>query len=63
LDDGGARHRALRTNRVERRACGDLLHGLRLWVALPAAKEKWTAFAHHGVNDFPMVRIRASQCA
>ena len=41
----------------ERRARGDLLHGLQLWVALPAAKEEMDpAFAHHGVNDFPMVR-------
>jgi len=41
----------------ERRAHGDLLHGLQLWVALPAAKEEMDpAFAHHGVNDFPMVR-------
>jgi redox-sensitive bicupin YhaK (pirin superfamily) len=41
----------------ERRAHGDLLHGLQLWVALPAAKEEMDpAFAHHGVHDFPMVR-------
>jgi redox-sensitive bicupin YhaK (pirin superfamily) len=44
----------------ERRAHGDLLHGLQLWVALPAAKEEMDpAFAHHGVNDFPMVRDHA----
>jgi hypothetical protein len=41
----------------ERRAKGDNLHGLQCWVALPAAQEEMApAFAHHGVDDFPMVR-------
>ena len=41
----------------ERRATGDSLHGLQMWVALPATKEEIDpAFAHHGVGDFPMVR-------
>jgi hypothetical protein len=41
----------------ERRAKGDSLHGLQMWVALPADKEEIApAFAHHGVEEFPMVR-------
>jgi redox-sensitive bicupin YhaK (pirin superfamily) len=41
----------------ERRVTGDNLHGLQCWVALPAAQEEMApAFAHHGVDDFPMVR-------
>jgi redox-sensitive bicupin YhaK (pirin superfamily) len=41
----------------ERRAKGDSLHGLQMWVALPAAEEEMApAFAHHGVDEFPMVR-------
>lgn len=41
----------------ERRATGDTLHGLQMWVALPAAQEEMApAFAHHGVREFPMVR-------
>lgn len=40
----------------ERRAHGDTLHGLQMWVALPAAKEEIDpAFAHYGVEGFPMV--------
>ena len=42
---------------TERRASGDNLHGLQMWVALPAAKEEMdAAFAHHGANEFPLVR-------
>lgn len=42
---------------TERRAKGDRLHGLQCWVALPAAREEMVpAFAHHGVEDFPLVR-------
>ena len=26
----------------ERRAHGDPLHGLQMWVALPAARRRWT---------------------
>jgi redox-sensitive bicupin YhaK (pirin superfamily) len=41
----------------DRRAQGDSLHGLQMWVALPAAQEEMApAFAHHGVGEFPMVR-------
>jgi hypothetical protein len=41
---------------AERRAVGDQLHGLQMWVALPAAKEEMApAFAHHPVEDFPVV--------
>jgi redox-sensitive bicupin YhaK (pirin superfamily) len=41
----------------ERRASGDDLHGLQCWVALPAAQEETApAFAHHGVEEFPVVR-------
>jgi redox-sensitive bicupin YhaK (pirin superfamily) len=41
----------------DRRATGDSLHGLQMWVALPAAQEEMApAFAHHGVGEFPMVR-------
>jgi redox-sensitive bicupin YhaK (pirin superfamily) len=40
----------------ERRVTGDKLHGLQCWVALPAAKEEMApAFAHHGVDEFPVV--------
>jgi redox-sensitive bicupin YhaK (pirin superfamily) len=43
--------------RPERRAKGDSLHGLQMWVALPAAKEEMApAFAHHAVEEFPVVR-------
>ena len=41
----------------ERRVGEDHLHGLQCWVALPAGQEEMApAFAHHGVDDFPMVR-------
>jgi redox-sensitive bicupin YhaK (pirin superfamily) len=41
----------------KRRATGDNLHGLQMWVALPAAQEEMApAFAHHAVDEFPMVR-------
>jgi redox-sensitive bicupin YhaK (pirin superfamily) len=42
---------------TERRAKGDTLHGLQMWVALPADKEEMPpAFAHHAVEEFPVVR-------
>ena len=42
---------------AEKRATGGTLHGLQMWVALPAAKEEMPpAFAHHAVEDFPVVR-------
>jgi redox-sensitive bicupin YhaK (pirin superfamily) len=41
----------------ERRATGDSLHGLQMWVALPADKEEIApAFAHHASDEFPVVR-------
>ncbi len=40
----------------ERRVTGDHLHGLQMWVALPAAMEEiQPGFAHHGVDRFPVV--------
>ena len=42
---------------TERRTKGDILHGLQMWVALPAAKEEMPpAFAHHATEEFPVVR-------
>ena len=42
---------------TERRAKGDSLHGLQMWVALPAAQEEMAPdFAHYPVEQFPMVR-------
>jgi redox-sensitive bicupin YhaK (pirin superfamily) len=41
---------------TERRANGDTLHGLQMWVALPAASEEMdAAFAHHATEEFPVV--------
>jgi len=41
---------------LERRPKGDSLHGLQMWVALPADKEEMdAAFAHHAVEEFPVV--------
>jgi redox-sensitive bicupin YhaK (pirin superfamily) len=41
----------------ERRAKGDRLHGLQMWVALPAAKEEMPPdFAHYGTEQFPELR-------
>ncbi len=41
----------------ELRATGSPIHGLQMWVALPAAKEEMDAgFAHHEVAEFPMVQ-------
>src|SRR6201991_2651542 len=46
---------------TERRAKGDSLHGLQMWVALPAAKEEMApAFAHHAVDEFPMATDNGS---
>jgi redox-sensitive bicupin YhaK (pirin superfamily) len=40
----------------ERRAKGDRLHGLQMWVALPQALEEADpGFAHHAVDTFPVV--------
>ena len=42
---------------TERRVKGDSLHGLQMWVALPAAQEEMAPdFAHYAVEQFPMVR-------
>ena len=41
----------------ELRAKGSPIHGLQMWVALPAAKEEMEpGFAHHEVHEFPLVR-------
>ena len=41
---------------AEKRAAGGPIHGLQMWVALPAAKEEMGAgFAHHEVAEFPVV--------
>ncbi len=40
----------------ERKASGGSLHGLQCWLGLPAAQEETDpAFAHHGVEELPMV--------
>jgi redox-sensitive bicupin YhaK (pirin superfamily) len=40
----------------ERRAAGGPIHGLQMWVALPAAKEEMDpGFAHHETAEFPVV--------
>jgi redox-sensitive bicupin YhaK (pirin superfamily) len=45
----------------ERRVTGDHLHGLQMWVALPAAQEETAPdFAHYAVDEFPMVRDNGS---
>jgi redox-sensitive bicupin YhaK (pirin superfamily) len=39
------------------RTTGSPIHGLQMWVALPAAKEEMdAAFAHHKTAEFPMIR-------
>ena len=41
---------------AEKRAAGGPIHGLQMWVALPAAKEEMDAgFAHHDTDEFPMI--------
>jgi redox-sensitive bicupin YhaK (pirin superfamily) len=41
----------------ERKAAGDSLNGLQCWLGLPAAVEETDpAFAHHGIEEFPVVR-------
>jgi redox-sensitive bicupin YhaK (pirin superfamily) len=47
---------------AERRTTGGHLHGLQLWVALPAVSEEMEpAFSHHGVDDFPVVADRGTR--
>lgn len=39
------------------RATGSPIHGLQMWVALPATHEEMApAFVHHEVEEFPLVR-------
>jgi len=41
----------------ELRSTGSPIHGLQMWVALPAAKEEVEpGFAHHATAEFPLVR-------
>jgi redox-sensitive bicupin YhaK (pirin superfamily) len=41
---------------AEKRAAGGPIHGLQMWVALPAAKEEIEpGFAHHETEEFPFV--------
>jgi redox-sensitive bicupin YhaK (pirin superfamily) len=41
---------------AELRQTGSPIHGLQMWVALPAVKEEMEAgFAHHDVAEFPVV--------
>jgi redox-sensitive bicupin YhaK (pirin superfamily) len=43
--------------RPERRIDHEPIHGLQMWVALPAAKEEMEAgFAHHETAEFPVVK-------
>jgi hypothetical protein len=41
----------------ELRTYGSPIHGLQMWVALPAAKEEIQAgFAHHEIDEFPLIK-------
>ncbi len=43
--------------RPERRVDHEPIHGLQMWVALPAAKEEMEAgFAHHETSEFPVIK-------
>jgi redox-sensitive bicupin YhaK (pirin superfamily) len=43
--------------RPERRVDGEPIHGLQMWVALPATKEEMEAgFAHHATAEFPVIK-------
>ena len=43
--------------RPEKRVGGEPIHGLQMWVALPAAKEEMeAAFAHHATAEFPVIK-------
>ena len=43
--------------RPEKRIEGEPIHGLQMWVALPAAKEEMEAgFAHHATAEFPVIK-------
>ncbi|MBV8790609.1 MAG: pirin family protein [Pseudolabrys sp.] len=42
---------------TEKRATGGPIHGLQMWVALPATKEEMdAAFAHHDGAEFPTIK-------
>jgi redox-sensitive bicupin YhaK (pirin superfamily) len=42
--------------RPERRVDGEPIHGLQMWVALPAAREEMEAgFTHHATAEFPVI--------
>jgi redox-sensitive bicupin YhaK (pirin superfamily) len=41
---------------AEKRATGSPIHGLQMWVALPAAKEEIEpGFGHYEISEFPMI--------
>ena len=41
----------------ELRSSGSPIHGLQMWVALPAAKEEIEpGFAHHATDEFPLIK-------
>ncbi|MSP33254.1 MAG: pirin family protein [Pseudolabrys sp.] len=41
----------------ELRSTGSPIHGLQMWVGLPAAKEEMEpGFAHHATRDFPLIK-------
>jgi redox-sensitive bicupin YhaK (pirin superfamily) len=43
--------------RPEKRIDGEPIHGLQMWVALPAEKEEMeAAFAHHATAEFPVIK-------
>ena len=43
--------------RPERRVDGEPIHGLQMWVALPAASEEMNAgFSHHATAEFPVIK-------
>ena len=47
---------------TEKRAAGGPLHGLQMWVALPAAKEEMEAgFAHYSTAEFPLVEAEGKR--
>ena len=49
---------------AELRQTGSPIHGLQVWVALPAAKEEMEAgFIHHDVAELPVVEENGSACA
>ena len=50
--------------RPERRADGEPIHGLQMWVALPAAREEMEAgFAHHATAELPSSTENGKTCA